>query len=98
MPNPMTTNPGGIIEVDEMSEFSGGKSPYGGDPYFRGPLMNPLPQPNIKSRIYVNNHQTSPTNQTHPTQSIQPTRINYILYLALAITISLGILVLLMRK
>ena len=91
MPNPMTTNPSGLVEDDE--EFAGAKGPYGGDPYFRGPLMSPLPQPYIKSRIYVNNQLP-----TQPPTNIQPTHINYILYIIIAIIISLGILALLFLK
>ena len=97
MTTPMTTNPGG---VEEIVEFRGGKGPYGGDPYFRGPLMGPLPQynyPPIKSRIYVT--QTSaPTQEPITTmpQLIQPTPIN--LYIIVAIIISIAILVLLLRK
>jgi hypothetical protein len=84
----------------EIGEFSGAKGPYGGDPYFRGPLMNPLlPYPNIKHRIYVTNEiPTNPAPITTMPILVQPVSINYILYISIAIVISLGILILLLRK
>jgi hypothetical protein len=106
MTTPMTTKPGGgdiEIEEEEIIEFKGAKGPYGGDPYFRGPLMTPLPQynfPNIKPRIYVNNEFPS-ENSVYTTPPIYTTPIkqqNYIIYLLLAIIISTGILVLLIKK
>jgi hypothetical protein len=98
MTTPMTTNPSGV-EEDEIIEFRDGKGPYGGDPYFRGPLMGPLPQynyPPIKSHIYVSNQLPS-SSTTMPT-NIQPTPVNYIAYMIIAIVISIGILILLLRK
>ena len=95
MTTPMTTNPGG---VEEIVQFRGGKGPYGGDPYFRGPLMQPLPQynyPPIKSRIYVSAQAPSEPITTMP-QLIQQTPIN--LYIIVAIVISFAILALLLRK
>jgi hypothetical protein len=105
MTAPMTTKSRGkteIVEEDEILEFSGAKGPYGGDPYFRGPLMNPLPQynyPNIKQRIYVRNELPAPTQiTTSPPISNNTGEINYVLYISIAIFISVGILVLLLRK
>jgi len=53
MKTPINTHPN--IDYHESGDAKG---PYGGDPYFRGPFMNPLAyyspkQPIIKKVIYV---------------------------------------------